>query len=105
MEKTMKAQQKLNEFAESALSQIDSLGYHLDMIGVDNQVNRHNLIALIMFGQKRLEGEMDSLNAKIDAGKAKVEGIVHNAEDLLLSATNLAIFPAKYTYDRVKSQF
>jgi hypothetical protein len=74
-------------------------------MGVDNQINRHNLIALIMFGQKRLEGELDSLNAKIDSGKAKIEGVVDSAEKLLISAGNLAIFPAKYTLERVKAQF
>jgi hypothetical protein len=57
-----------------------------------------------MFGQKRLEGELDSINAKIDTGKAKVEGILDSAEKLVVSAGNLAIFPAKYTLDRVKSQ-
>jgi len=101
----MNAQKKLNEFAESALSQLDSLGYRLDVMGVDNQINRHNLIALIMFGQKRLEGEMDSLNARINTEKAKVDSIVQSAEQLVVSATNLALFPAKYTFDRVKSQF
>jgi len=101
----MNTQKKINELAESALSQLDSLGYRLDSIGVENQINRHNLIALIMFGQKRLEGEMDSLNARIDTGKSKVDGIVQSAEKLLESATNLALFPAKYTLDRVKAQF
>ena len=73
-------------------------------MGVENQINRHNLIALIMFGQKRLEGELDSINAKIGTGKAKIEGIVDSAEKLLVSAGNLAVFPAKYTFDRVKAQ-
>ena len=100
----MNAQKKLNELAESMLSQLDNLGYKLDTMGVENQINRHNLIALLMFGQKRLEGELDSLNAKIGSGKAKVEGIVDSAEKLLVSAGNLAVFPAKYTIERVKSQ-
>jgi hypothetical protein len=105
MEKNMNAQKKLNELAESILSQLDNLGYQLDSIGVENQINRHNLIALLMFGQKRLEGELDSLNAKIGTGKAKIEGIVDSAEKLIVSAGNLAIFPAKYTIDRVKANF
>lgn len=100
----MNAQKKLNELAESILTQLDNLGYQLDTMGVENQINRHNLIALLMFGQKRLEGELDSLNAKIGSGKAKVEGIVDSAEKLLISAGNLAVFPAKYTIERVKSQ-
>ncbi len=100
----MNAQKKLNELAEKVLSQLDNLGYQLDIIGVENQINRHNLIALLMFGQKRLEGELDSINAKIDSGKAKIEGIVDSTEKLLVSAGNIAIFPAKYTIDRVKAQ-
>ena len=100
----MIAQKKLNELAESILSQLDNLGYQLDTMGVENQINRHNLIALLMFGQKRLEGELDSLNARIGTGKAKIEGIVDSAEKLLVSAGNLAVFPAKYTIDRVKAR-
>ena len=100
----MNTQKKLNELAENVLSQLDNIGVQLDTLGVDNQINRHNLIALIMFGQKRLEGELDSINAKIGSGKAKVEGIVGSAEKLILSAGNLAIFPAKYALDRVKGQ-
>lgn len=99
----MIAQKKLNELAESILSQLDNLGYQLDNMGVENQINRHNLIALLMFGQKRLEGELDSLNARIGSGKARIEGIVDSAEKLLVSAGNLAVFPAKYTIDRVKA--
>lgn len=101
----MNTQKKLNEIAEKVLSQLDNLGFQLDSMGVENQINRHNLIALIMFGQKRLEGEFDSFNAKIDFGKAKIEGVVDSAEKLLVSAGNLAMFPAKYTFDRVKAQF
>jgi len=101
----MNAQKKLNELAESLLSQLDNLGYQLDSMGVENQINRHNLIALLMFGQKRLEGELDSLHARIGSGKAKVDDILGSAEKLLLSAGNLAVFPAKYTIERVKAQF
>jgi hypothetical protein len=104
MEKSMNAQKKLNELAEKILSQLDNLGYQLDIIGVENQINRHNLIALLMFSQKRLEGELDSINAKIGTGKARIESIVDSAEKLIISAGNLAVFPAKYTLDRVKAQ-
>ena len=101
----MMAQKKIIELAETALSQLDSLGYKLDAIGVEHQINRHNLIAFLMFGKKRIEGEMDSLNARIDSNKAKFDGLVLSAEKYVLSAANLATFPAKYTLDRVKAQF
>jgi len=100
----MKIDKKLTGLAESALTQLDSLGYRLDAIGVENQINRHNLIALIMFGQKRLEGEMDSLSAAVDTGKSKVDNIARSAEKLVVSATDLALFPAKYTIGRVKAK-
>lgn len=100
----MNTQKKLNEITEKVLSQLDNLGFQLDTMGVENQINRHNLIALIMFGQKRLEGELDSLNAKIGTGKAKIESVVDSVEKLLISAGNLAVFPAKYALDRVKAE-
>lgn len=99
----MKIDKKLNEVAESVLAQLDSVGYRLDAIGVENQINRHNLIALVMFGQKRLEGEIDSLSAVVDTGKSKIDSIARSAEKLVISATDLALFPAKYTIGRVKS--
>jgi len=101
----MKIDKKLNEIAEGVLTQLDSVGYRLDAIGVENQINRHNLIALIMFGQKRLEGEIDSLSAVVDTGKSKIDSITRSAEKLVVSATDLALFPAKYTIDRVKAKF
>ena len=101
----MKPEKKLNEFAELLLAQVDSLGYRLDAMGVENQINRHNLIAFVMFGKKRLEGEVDSLSAKIDTGKVKVDALSAAAEKLLMSGVNLALFPAKYTYKRIKAQF
>jgi len=101
----VKNAKKINEIAELVLSQLDTLGYQLDAMGVENQINRHNLIALLMFGQKRFEGEVDSVGAKIDTGIAKVDALSNAAEELLKSGINLAMFPAKYTYDRVKSQF
>jgi len=101
----MKAQKKIREFTETALSQIDSLGYQLDTIGVENQINRHNLIAFLMFGKTRLEGEIDSLNTRLDSGKIKIGGVKKSTEKLLASAASLATFPATYTLDRLKAQF
>ena len=99
----MKIDKKLNEVADGVLAQLDSVGYRLDAIGVENQINRHNLIALVMFGQKRLEGEIDSLSAVVDTGKSKIDSIARSAEKLVVSATDLVLFPAKYTIGRVKA--
>ena len=100
----MNTQKKIQEFAETALSQVDSLGFQLDTMGVENQINRHNLIALLMFGKKRFEGEMDSLNTRIDSGKIKINDVKRSAEQLLASAASLAAFPATYTIERLKAQ-
>lgn len=96
---------QIQEMAEGILRQVDTLGYKLDAIGVENEINRHNLIAFVMAGQKRLEGELDSVSAKIDSKKVQAEALIDTTEQYLMSGVNLAIFPAKYTFDRVKAQF
>lgn len=101
----MNMKKQVQGAVEGLLGQLDTLGYKLDVIGVENNINRHNLIALVMAGQKRLEGELDSLNAKIDTNKSKAEALIDTTEKYLMSGVNLATFPAKYTYERVRAQF
>lgn len=96
---------QLQETVESLLGQLDTLGYKLDVYGVENNINRHTLIAAVMAGQKRLEGELDSMSAKIDSKKVQAEQLIDTTEQYLKSGVNLAMFPAKYTYERVKAQF
>ncbi len=100
----MNINKQVNVIANRLLEQIDSVGYQLDAIGVENQINRHTLIAAIMFSQKRFEGEMDSLSARIESGKSRVDAVIDTTEKYLNSGFNLAVFPAKYAYDRIKSQ-
>ena len=98
----MKIEKNLQGILNSALNQIDMLGFRLDELGVDNQINRHNLIAALMFGQKRFEGEMDSLTARVEANVARLEALKSSAEKVVVSGVNLALFPARYTLDRVR---
>ncbi len=100
----MKIEKNLQGVLNSALNQIDMLGFRLDELGVDNQINRHTLIAALMFGQKRLEGEMDSVTARVEANVARLESIKDSAEKLVSSGVNLALFPAKYTLERVRQR-
>ena len=93
---------KLDKFGELALQQIDSLGFQLDQLGIDNHVNRHTLIAAAFAGQKRFEGEMDSMKARIGSTKANVEATIDTAEQLAKSGLKLLAFPATYTVERVK---
>ena len=67
----------------TALNGLDNLGFQLDQYGITSKVNRHNLIALVMLEQKRLEGEWDSLQARFDGQKARVERLAHNLESRL----------------------
>lgn len=101
----MKMSAQIQEAVEGILSQLDTLGYKLDVLGVENNINRHTLIASVMAGQKRLEGELDSISAKVDSKKVQAEALIDTTEKYLMSGVNLAVFPAKYTFDRVRSQF
>lgn len=98
----MNIEKNLQSILNRALNQLDTLGYRLDEMGVDNQINRHTLIAALMFGQKRFEGEVDSMSARLEANVARLESIKDSAEKYLVSGVNLAVFPAKYTLDRVR---
>ena len=100
----MKIEKKLADLAEKVLTQVDELGYQLDAIGVENQINRHNLIAAVMFGQKRLEGEIDSMTAKAETGIAKVESVVKQGKSYLQQGATFALRPATYTLDLVKAR-
>ncbi len=97
-------QKNIKTALDSLMLQVDALGYQLDAIGVDNQINRHTLIAAMFAGQKRLEGELDSVTARFESGKAKADALIDTAEKLVKSGVELAIFPAKYTYDRLKAR-
>lgn len=60
----------------TALNSLDAIGYRLDQYGITGKVNRHNLAAFIMLEQKHLEGEWDSIQARLDRRRAQVEGLV-----------------------------
>jgi hypothetical protein len=100
VDKDMK--KKLADLGELVFKQVDNLGYQLDAIGVENQINRHVLIAKLFAGQKRFEGEMDSIKARTESTKAQVEATIDAAEKLAKSGFDLVTFPATYTYSRLK---
>ncbi|WP_203299387.1 hypothetical protein [Marinobacter sediminum] len=56
-----------------ALDGIDTLGYRLDQYGITGKVNRHNIAAFLAAEQKHLEGEWDSIQAKVDRRRSQVE--------------------------------
>lgn len=71
-----------------ALEGVDTLGYRLDQMGITGKVNRHNIAAFIMAEQKNLEGEWDSIQAKVDRRRSQFEHLSQALEsraDSLLS--------------------
>lgn len=100
----MKIDKKLMSIAEQLLGQVDNLGYQLDAIGVENQVNRHNLIAMMMFGQKRIEGEVDSLTARVESRIAQVESVIGLFQKYVKSGVDLAAYPATYALERFQGE-
>lgn len=98
----MKIDKKLMSVAEQLLSQVDNLGYQLDVLGVENQLNRHTLIAMAMFGQKRMEGEMDSLTARMETKLAQVESLADTFQRYVKSGVDLAAYPATYALSRLQ---
>lgn len=100
----MKIEKKVTGLVNGALSQLDNLGYQLDAMGIENRVNRHNLIAFAMFKQKQVEGELDSLSAKYDSTKVAMDSILDTTGQFLKSGLDLALLPARYTVLRLKQQ-
>lgn len=92
---------QLESVVNAALSNLDNLGYQLDAIGVENQINRHNLIAFLFAEQKRLEGELDSISARLDSEKSKIERKLSKIEDTIYAVLGKVLFPAKAVYDQI----
>lgn len=85
----MNAQKWINR----ALNGLDDLGFQLDSLGITSKVNRHNVIAYVMAGQKHWEGELDSLVARIDQQRFRVEQIVGRVEGLVRGGAEFALKP------------
>lgn len=85
-----------------ALVKFDRVGYQLEDYGIASNVNRHQVIAYLMAEQKRLEGEMDSLKARIDFRRVQVERIIGKVEKTARSGLDLALWPARFTLGTVK---
>lgn len=85
-----------------ALVRFDQVGYQLDDFGIASNINRHQVIAYLMAEQKRLEGEVDSLRARIDFRRVQVERIVGSIEKTARNGLDLALWPARFTLSTLK---
>ncbi|HTN33951.1 MAG TPA: hypothetical protein VL091_08095 [Marinobacter sp.] len=71
-----------------ALDGIDTLGFQLDQMGITGKVNRHNIAAFLMAEQKHLEGEWDSIQARVDRRRSQfdyISGLIGSRTDAVLS--------------------
>ncbi|MCG8613959.1 MAG: hypothetical protein MI864_25895 [Pseudomonadales bacterium] len=94
----------IKHFADTALGQLDNIGFQLDEMGITDKVNRHTIIAFAMNEQQRLQGELDSLKARVGSRKVQVNRLITKAENLVNSGVELALTPARFTIETVKSK-
>lgn len=93
---------KTNKLLETALGGLDTLGYQLDSLGITSKVNRHTLIAFAMAEQKRLEGEVDSLRARVGRRKFQIESLVGATEQRVRDGVELVLKPARSVLNSVR---
>lgn len=84
------------KLADTALSGLDQIGYQLESMGVTDQFNRHNVLAFLFAEQKALEGQLDSLNARVGAAKVRVSRIRNGVEQKVQNGIDLALAPARF---------
>ncbi len=63
----------IEQAANFALKQLDSIGYYLSRYGISDQVNRHNLIALAVTEKEHLLGELSRLELRARIQMNKLE--------------------------------
>lgn len=93
---------KLNKVANKALSQLDEIGYRLEEFGITDGFNRHTCIAYLMNEQRRFQGELDSLQARIGTRKVQIGKVINRTEKLVQEGIDLALTPARFTLNTVK---
>ena len=98
----MKVNQNINNLIETALVGLDNLGFRLDTMGITSQVNRHMLIGYVMAEQKHLEGELDSIKARVSNAQFKVERTINNAEEFVTNGVDTALKPARFVMNSAK---
>jgi hypothetical protein len=91
------------QLLDSALVRFDQVGYRLDQYGIASNVNRHQVIACLMAEQKRLEGELDSLKARVGFRRLQVERIIGQVESTARGGLDLALKPARYTLGSLRN--
>jgi hypothetical protein len=71
--------------ADTALTQVDNIGYYLSVYGVTDKVNRHNLLAGVFDSMQRYNGQKESIQVRINTARVRVEQGVESIKDLNLT--------------------
>lgn len=93
---------KIQRLLDTALMTFDQVAYRLDDYGIVRNVNRHQVIAYLMAEQRRLEGELDSLKARVGTRRLRVERIIGRVEDTARGGVHLALTPARFTFNSMR---
>lgn len=86
-----------------ALDGLDYVGFQLEEMGITDRVNRHNVMAFAFAEQKNLEGQIESLTAKVGTQKARIEKLRADAEKRIQNTVDFALTPVRFTRDQVKA--
>ena len=78
-----------NRVLESALSQLDKLGYELAKLGVTDQVNRHTAIGLAMSQKLKVEGQLESAKIRYTLAKSEVNALTNKIDEKLDQALDV----------------
>ncbi|MGO1461470.1 MAG: hypothetical protein ACTHYN_02335 [Marinobacter sp.] len=81
-----------------ALEGVDTLGYHLEQMGITDKLNRHNIAAFAMAEQKHLEGEWDSIQVRVNLRRSQFEQVTQKIE----TRTNALIAPVLSQVNRFR---
>ena len=93
---------KTQDIINFALTGLDYLGYRLEELDITNKVNRHNTVAFVIAEQNRFKGELDSLNARFDQKKARIEKVKRQAEAVLNTGIHVATYPLQVVKAAIK---
>ncbi|WP_431687768.1 hypothetical protein [Hahella sp. NBU794] len=95
---------KTQDILNNALNGLDYIGYQLEHYGVTDKVNRHTVLAFIMAEQKHIEGELDSISARVGVQKARIERARRQVEGLVNTTLETAAYPLKQTLSLIRSR-
>jgi hypothetical protein len=99
MTQTHYAQSLINTLLDAA----EAVSFRLEAAGIDAP-HRHDIVAMLANSQVRLDGELQSLEARYAQLKVQANRILGTSEQLLQSAAGLVLFPGLYLIQRLQGK-